>query len=180
MERGEAAEQVAVGGRLSSCMELIMADQPHPNAHLIGKLYTGVKNANLQAIADCYTDDAYFEDIACKRSGKDQIMEMWRLVCHSRPTVTILPFSADDRKGSSCWDAKYKYGKINSKPGRSVDNTLTSEFVFRDGRIVSHHDKSDAMAWARQAFPFPISFVAGAIGPLRRHMATRKLEKFLK
>ncbi len=166
-----------------------MADQQHPNALVIKKLYTGIKDANLEAIADCYTDDAYFEDIAFKRSGKSRIMEMWRFVCHSRPAVTILSFSADERKGSGRWNAKYQYGKVEAKPGepkdkekpgRPVDNTLTSEFVFRDGRIVSHHDTCDAMAWARQAFPFPISLVAGSIAPLRRYMAAQKLDKFLK
>ena len=156
-----------------------MAGEQHPNALLIKKLYTGIKNADLKAIAHCYTGDAYFEDIAFKRSGKKKIMEMWRFVCRSQPTVTILSFSADDHKGSGCWNAKYLYGKTNTKPGRPVENTITSEFVFRDGRIVRHHDKCDAMAWARQAFPFPASFFAGAIEPLRRYMATRKLDKFL-
>jgi ketosteroid isomerase-like protein len=156
-----------------------MSGEQHPNALLIKKLYTGIKNADLDAIGGCYTDDAYFEDIAFKRSGKKHVMEMWRFVCHSRPAVTILSFSADDQKGSGRWNAKYMYGKTNTKPGRPVDNTLTSEFVFRDGRIVSHRDNCDAMAWARQAFPFPASLIAGAIEPLRRHMATRKLDKFL-
>ena len=69
-------------------------------------------------------------------------------------------------------------GKIDSEPGRRIDNTLTSEFDFGGGRIVRHRDCCDAMAWARQAFPFPKSLIAGSIASLRRWIAAKKLKEF--
>lgn len=152
----------------------------HPNARLIERLYTAIRNADAKAIEDCYAADGYFEDIAFRRRDREHIMEMWRLVCHSKPEVTFDPnsISADERKGSGRWRAKYIYGKTATKPGRPVDNTSTSEFAFRDGRIVRHYDRCDAMAWARQAYAFPKSLVAGSIAPLRRYVAGKKLKEF--
>ena len=151
----------------------------HPNVSLLEKFYAGLKNADLSAISECYDDNAYFEDIAFKRYGKSQIMEMWQLVCHAKPKIIVLSLSADVDNGVARWNAKYKYGKTETKPGRQVINTLNSKFVFRDGYIINQRDDCDARAWARQAFPFPISLAAGWIGPLRRYVAKQRLDKFL-
>jgi hypothetical protein len=72
------------------------------------------------------------------------------------------------------------FGKIDNPPGRPVVNDSTSEFTFRGGFIATHHDRCDAKAWARQAYPFPKSFLAGSFAPLRRLAAACKLRKFLK
>jgi hypothetical protein len=45
--------------------------------------------------------------------------------------------------------------------------------------IVNHVDHCDAMAWATQAFPFPLNLAFGASGWLRRHMANKKLKQFI-
>jgi ketosteroid isomerase-like protein len=154
----------------------------HPNALQIDRLYTAIQSADLKAIAACYDDNAYFEDIAFRRHGKKEILEMWRYVCHGRPQVTFdaNAIKADDGKGSGRWRAKYTFGKTDTKPGRPVDNVITSQFTFCEGRIVDHRDHCDPMAWARQALPFPASLVAGSVAPMRRFMATRKLRKFSK
>ena len=76
--------------------------------------------------------------------------------------------------------ASYVFGKTARKPGRPVDNTLTSRFVFRNGRIVEHRDHSHALAWAVQAVPTPINLLVGCIAPLRRALAAARLRKFLK
>jgi ketosteroid isomerase-like protein len=152
----------------------------HPNARVIERLYTAIQNADPKAIAACYAEDAYFEDIAFQLRGRKRILEMWELVCHAAPKVCFDPasISADDRKGHGRWRAKYIYGKTATAPGRPVDNTLTSEFAFRDGLIVDHRDGCDAMAWARMAFPFPKSLIAGSIPPLRRYIAAQRLKEF--
>ena len=146
----------------------------HPNALRIGSLYAAIHDADLTAIAACYDERAYFQDIAFRRRGKEAIMEMWRYVCHGKPEVSIDAdgIVADGRTGSGRWRAKYMFGKTATRPGRPVDNSVTSTFVFRDGLIVEHRDRCDAMAWARQALPFPVSLAAGSISPLRRGMAT--------
>jgi len=153
----------------------------HRNAALIRTLYIAIQNADPEGIIACYADDAYFEDIAFQCPRKARIFEMWQLVCHSRPRVTIDfdAISADDEKGTGRWMATYMFGKTEKKPGRRVDNTVTSEFVFRDGFIAAHHDRCHAMAWAVQAIVFPVSLLVGSITPLRRSLAERRLEKFI-
>jgi hypothetical protein len=107
---------------------------------------------------------------------------MWRLVCHGKPKVTIDfdSISGDAEKGNGRWMATYRFGKTATKPGRPVDNTLSSKFVFRNGLIASHHDRCHAMAWAIQAIAFPVSLLVGSIAPLRRGLATWRLKKFVK
>jgi ketosteroid isomerase-like protein len=155
----------------------------HPNAEVIRRLYTAIGNADPDAIVACYADDpvddAYFEDIAFQRHGRKQIHQMWRMVCHAKPKVTIVSAAADDQKGSGSWKADYMFGKTDGDPGRHVINTITSTFTFRNGRIVRHLDDCNPMAWASQAFAFPVSLGAGLIGPLRRRKAARRLDEFL-
>jgi ketosteroid isomerase-like protein len=155
----------------------------HPNAEVIRRLYTAIANADPDAIIACYADDpaddAYFEDIAFQRHGRKEIHQMWRMVCHAKPKVTIVSATADDQKGSGSWKADYMFGRTDTDPGRHVINTITSTFTFRNGRIVEHRDDCDPMAWASQALAFPVSLAAGLIGPLRRRSAARKLDKFL-
>ena len=136
----------------------------HPNVVMIERLYTAIQNGDLTMIAACYDEDAYFEDIAFRRYGKKQIMEMWRYVCHGQPQVTFdsREISANDRTGTGRWKAHYLFGKTNKSPGRPVDNAISSEFAFRNGLIVEHRDRCDAMAWARQALPPPFSLIAGS------------------
>src|ERR1044071_349835 len=92
----------------------------HPNAALVRTLYLAIQNADPRAIIACYADDAHFEDIAFQLDGKARILEMWQLVCHSKPRVTIDfdSISADDRTGNGRWMATYMFGKTDTKPGR--------------------------------------------------------------
>jgi ketosteroid isomerase-like protein len=154
----------------------------HHNAHQIETLYAAIAKGDADAAAACYADadDTYFEDIAFRRRGRKEIREMWCMVCHAKPMVTFGSAIADDQRGNGHWTADYMFGKTDKKPGRRVVNTTTSVFTFRDGLIVTHRDRCDAKAWARQAYPFPKSFLAGSIAPLRRLAAACKLRKFLK
>jgi ketosteroid isomerase-like protein len=155
---------------------------PHPNARRIALLYTAINVGDLAAIAACYDEDAYFEDIAFERKRKCKIMQMWQFVCHGGTTVEFdaNAISADDWTGSGRWTAKYMFGKTDTRCGRPVENAVISSFAFRDGLITEHRDACDPMAWARQALPYPISLVVGSIEPVRRAMAALKLYKFIR
>jgi SnoaL-like domain len=148
----------------------------HPNAQLIETLYTGLRDGNPNIVAACYTSDAHFEDLAFRLDGRDRIRQMWRLVCSRRVRVSFDTIVADDQTGSGHWIASY----IFSDTHRPVVNDITSKFTFHDGLIADHRDESDAWHWARQAYPFPQSLVAGSIEPLRRYKARQKLEQFIR
>lgn len=153
----------------------------HPNAQRIETLYAAIAKGDPDAATACYAKDAYFEDIAFRRCGREHIHEMWRMVCHAKPMVTFWSAVADDQRGNGHWTADYMFGKTDSKPGRRVVNNSTSAFTFSgEGLIVEHRDHCDAMAWARQAFPFPCALIMGSVAPLRRFGAACKLKEFLK
>jgi hypothetical protein len=100
---------------------------------------------------------------------------MWRLVCSRKVGVAFDSVAADDRGGTGHWVASYTF----TDTGRPVVNDIRSQFRFRDGLIAGHRDSCDARAWARQAYPFPKSLVAGWVGPLRRKKARQKLAQFI-
>jgi SnoaL-like domain len=147
----------------------------HPNARLISTLYSSLRDDKPDAAAACYTADAHFEDIAFRLDGREFILQMWRLVCSREVGVTFDSVVADDQEGSANWVARYTF----TDTGRKVANAITSHFAFRDGLIVNHVDRCDAVAWATQAYPFPKSLAAGLIGPLRRYVARKKLKQFI-
>jgi len=160
----------------------LLSSTPHSNARRIASLYTAINIGDLAAIAACYDENAYFEDIAFKLQRKCRIMEMWRFVCHGGTRAEFDPsaISADDWTGSGRWTAKYMFGKTATRCGRPVVNDTISSFAFRDGLIIEHRDACDPVAWARQALPYPFSLVVGSSEPARRAMATLKLDRFIR
>ena len=124
----------------------------HPNVHLIETLYSSLRDNKPDAAAACYAADAHFEDIAFRLDGRESILQMWRLVCRQKVGVTFGSVVANDQKGGAHWVAKYMIDETR----RKVTNPTTASFDFRDGLIVNHVDRCDAMTWASQAFPFPL------------------------
>jgi hypothetical protein len=147
----------------------------HPNVHLLESLYSSLRDNNPEKAAACYAADAQFEDIAFRLKGRESILQMWRLVCSREVGVTFDSVVADDQHGGANWVAKYTITDTR----RKVTNPTTAQFDFRDGLIVNHRDHCDAMAWATQAFPFPLNLAVGSIEPLRRYIAGKKLEQFI-
>jgi SnoaL-like domain len=146
----------------------------HPNARLIATLYSSLRDDKPDAAAACYAADAHFEDIAFWLDGRELILQMWRLVCSGDVGVTFDSVVADDQKGRANWVASYTF----TDTGRRVINPTTAQFAFRDGLIVNHVDRCEAMAWATQAYPFPRNLAAGLVGPLR-YVAHKKLKQFI-
>jgi SnoaL-like domain len=147
----------------------------HPNTRLIATLYSSLRDDKPDAAAACYAADAHFEDIAFRLDGREWILQMWRLVCSGDVGVSFDSVIADDQKGRANWVASYTF----TDTGRKVINPTTAHFTFRDGLIVNHVDRCDAMAWARQAYPFPKNLAAGLVGPVRRYVAHQKLKQFI-
>src|SRR5688572_3374272 len=84
----------------------------HPNALLIERLYTALEARDPKAMAACYADNATFEDIAFRRKGREEIYQMWRLVCSTKVCSKIDEISADNNnKGQADWVADYEFGR---------------------------------------------------------------------
>lgn len=154
----------------------------HPNHELLHRLYTALDQRDDEAMAACYAPEAYFRDIAFDCHKRNEIHDMWRMICSRDIRATFAIIDADATHGFAGAVFTYTYGASEDPPrlGRPVCNPTISTFTFRDGRIVRQEDWCDAKAWARMAIGSgPIGFLAGRIRLLRSRKAKTKLAAFL-
>lgn len=121
----------------------------HPNAELITRFYQAFQRQDAEAMAACYADDVRFSDPVFPDLKGSEAADMWRMLT-SRAQNFSLDYSnvqADDTRGSAHWVATYLF----SGTGRMVVNRIQANFVFRDGKIVEHHDRFDLWKWSAQA-----------------------------
>ena len=157
----------------------------HPNQQSIDNFYSAFARLDAGAMAQCYADDASFEDEVFSLRGRREVGGMWRMLCQATQAagadVWKLQFrdaQADDSSGGAHWDAHYRF----SGTGRIVDNSIDARFLFNpQGDIASHRDSFDFWRWARQALGAP-GYLLGWTPLLRgkvRAQATANLRKFL-
>ncbi len=157
----------------------------HPNAQTLTKFYNAFANLDPDTMAQCYADDAVFDDEAFSLRGKREVAGMWRMLCNTTkakaPDDWKLVFSgieADDKTGKAHWDANYRF----STTGRLVLNRIDSQFTFNpQGLIATQRDSFDFWAWSRQALGAP-GLLLGWTPFLRskvRATAAANLQKFL-
>jgi ketosteroid isomerase-like protein len=121
----------------------------HPNAELITRFYQAFQRQDAEAMAACYADDVQFSDPVFPNLKGAEAGDMWRMLT-SRAQNFSLDYSdvqADEHIGSAKWVATYLF----SGTGRMVVNRIQANFVFRDGKIVEHHDHFDLWKWSAQA-----------------------------
>jgi hypothetical protein len=56
---------------------------------------------------------------------------------------------------------------------------MDSTFVFRDGKIISHHDHASRWGWAKQALGEPKGALVTVLPFILRGMARKKLKVFM-
>jgi len=135
-----------------------MADEAHPNAALIRRLYTAFAELDAATMATCYAHEARFEDPVFSLYGRDQVAAMWAMLCNSTRAhgrevwkLESSGIAATESDGCAHWEAHYRF----SSTGRMVHNRIEANFRFRDGEIIEHHDRFDFWAWSRQALGAP-------------------------
>ena len=57
-----------------------------PDEQVVQKFYESFQSSQPAGMVECYEDDATFRDLAFDLNGKRDIDDMWRFVCHRRPT----------------------------------------------------------------------------------------------
>jgi ketosteroid isomerase-like protein len=123
--------------------------QSENNNALIVRFYEAFNRLDAEAMAACYSDDVLFSDPVFGELRGKQAGDMWRMLT-SRARDFSVRFDnvrADDRSGGAHWVATYLF----SQTGRTVVNDIQARFVFRDGKIIEHHDHFDLWRWSRQA-----------------------------
>jgi len=154
----------------------------HANAALLTRLFTALAAHDPDAMASCYHREARFRDIAFDRRGRDEIHDMWRMICAGDIAVKFEIVDADDHSGLVRLVDDYTIGGAKDPPEdrRPVRNEIESRFQFRGDRIWRQDDDCDAKQWARQALGGgPIGFLAGRIRLVRSVLARAKLAAFL-
>lgn len=150
----------------------------HPNAELIQRFYSAFQRLDAESMAGCYAEDVHFSDPVFTDLRGAQAGDMWRMLC-SRAEGFSLTFdgvAADEHGGRARWVASYRF----SATGRQVVNRIQARFLFRDGRIVEHHDHFDLWRWSRQALGLK-GLLLGWAAPVQaaiRRQAARGLEQF--
>ena len=55
----------------------------HPNQQRIETFYTAFARLDAGAMADCYADDAQFDDEVFSLRGKREVTGLWRMLCEA-------------------------------------------------------------------------------------------------
>lgn len=121
----------------------------HPNADLIASFYEAFGQRDYETMGALYADSATFSDPVFIDLDASETRAMWHMLCDQGKDllVTVSDIEADNDSGSAVWEARYSFGP----EGRYVHNVISAEFVFADGRILSHADTFDLWKWTRMA-----------------------------
>lgn len=121
------------------------------HAAVITSFYASFAKHDYQGMAACYHEDVEFYDPVFGTLKGIQAKAMWQMLLErSRGNLKIVfsDVKASGTTGSAHWEAFYPF----SKTGRNVHNTIDAAFVFKDGKIIKHHDHFNVYRWSRQAF----------------------------
>lgn len=119
------------------------------NATTIVEFFRAFASHDPDSIVACYHPEAVFEDPVFGRLSRTELETMWRMLCErgKNSNVMLDRHSATAGAGNAQWTAVYTFGAA----GRPVRNVVTSEFRFRDGKIVDQKDRFDLWRWTRMA-----------------------------
>lgn len=130
----------------------------HDNSQLLNMFYAAFEALDAETMMECYAPDASFEDEVFKLQGRDEIADMWRMLCDAVRSkgrddwsLAFGEVETDASRGSAHWEPRYRF----SATGRRVHNIIEAEFEFRDGLIVRHRDRFNLWRWSRQALGLP-------------------------
>jgi ketosteroid isomerase-like protein len=142
-----------------------------PDEETVRRLYESVKRGDAAAAAECYCDDASYRDIAFDLKGKPDIAAMWRLVCSRGVKVEYGNIRTEGSEVKGHWVFDYRFHDTNP-----VNNPMDSNFTFRDGKILVHHDRASRWNWARQALGIPKGALVTVLPFILRQEAKQELE----
>jgi hypothetical protein len=144
-----------------------------PDEETVRRLYESVKRSDAAAAAECYCDDASYRDIAFDLKSKPDIAAMWRLVCSRGVKVKYDNIRTEGSEVKGHWEFDYWFHDTNH-----VNNPMDSTFIFRDGKILVHHDHASRWNWARQALGTPKGALVTVLPFILRKEAEEELKTF--
>lgn len=128
-------------------------DTTHPTYQLLDDFYAAFKRRDAAAMRAAYAEDATFKDAVFTLNGREQIGDMWQMLCERGKDMQLEyeVLEANDTSGRVHWEARYTF----SQTGNKVHNIIEGTFTVRDGKIVTHIDDFDFRRWSGQALGLP-------------------------
>jgi ketosteroid isomerase-like protein len=119
------------------------------NKQLVENFYSSFSKKDLDGMLNCYHENVVFDDPVFGRLEGQKAKDMWRMLIKKGGDIEVLfkNIQADNIKGSSEWEARYKF----SRTGRKVHNKVKATFEFEDGRIIKHTDRFNLWKWSLMA-----------------------------
>lgn len=157
----------------------------HINEQTLTRFYSAFAQLDADTMAQCYADDATFEDPVFTLKGKTDVGGMWKMLCDATKSkgrqdwrLEFSDVSADGTEGHAHWEAHYRF----SVTKRLVHNVIEANFTFTpDGLIASHKDTFDFWRWSRQTLGLA-GYMLGWMPFFRTQMrerARQSLDKYL-
>lgn len=146
----------------------------------IERFYKAFAGLDAKTMANCYAQDATFEDPVFKLRGRTHVGGMWTMLCqNAKKQRSDWKLEVRDiTERSAHWEPHYRF----SATGNLVHNIIDAEFEFDSQGLIKHHrDRFDFWRWSRQALGMK-GVLFGWSGWLRgkvQRQATRSLAKHL-
>ena len=121
---------------------------------LIEKFYQAFQNGDAEGMVACYHPDIEFQDPAFGKLKGEKAKNMWRMLIERSDGNSVITFKdvqANEQTGSAYWEAKYLF----KQTGRQVHNKIQASFVFKEGKIIQHHDHFNFWKWSSMALGTP-------------------------
>jgi ketosteroid isomerase-like protein len=144
-----------------------------PDEETVRTVYESIKRGDAATASGCYADDAAYRDLAFDLRGASDIAAMWRLVCSRHVKVKYCNIRTEGSEVKGEWEFDYLF-----RGTRPVHNPMRSTFVFRDGKIISHHDDASLWNWAKQALGVAQATLVTAFPLILRRQAKEELRVF--
>lgn len=127
--------------------------QQSKNETCLATYYDAFRRRDYVMMGQCYHPGATFQDEVFGPLNQVETAAMWEMLLKKAQDFTLkyeAP-SVVEEKGAGKATAFYTF----SKTGRRVENIISSEFTFKNGKIFTQKDQFDFWRWSRQALGMP-------------------------
>lgn len=119
------------------------------NEELIYHFYTSFQHKDVQAMQDCYSENATFSDPVFTSLNAAELRSMWAMLIKNGKDMYLefKNIKGNENGATAEWDAWYTF----SATGNKVHNSIKASFVIENGKIIKHIDHFNFFRWAGQA-----------------------------
>ena len=145
------------------------------------KFYHAFKAHDASKMAECYHQDAVFNDPAFRNLNHKEVKAMWAMLIERSNGQLEINFDSvvgDDEMAQCIWEADYEF----SKTGNPVHNVIHATMEFKDGLIIKHTDEFDFWRWSKMALGTPGALLGWTpfLKNKVRKMARISLDKYMR